>query len=147
MAKTWTIVANRKGAKIFEGTGIGDTLRFLEDLPNPDGRLHNRDFAHDKPGRTFDSAGQGRHGVGQQIEPTEQNGIDFAREIAGYLEQARVNHAFDRLILVAESQTLGRIRAALTTGVQGLIVSSLDKDILDFPTDKITAEIASHIKL
>lgn len=129
MNTTWILTANRSGATLFEGDEKGKAIHRLQDIPHPKGRLQNKEIDADKPGRAFDSIGQGRHGMGTAHEPTEEVAIQFARILAELLSKGRTTHAYEKLILVAEPKFLGLLRAALDSHTAALVVKTVNKDL------------------
>lgn len=126
---TWILVAHRAGARLFENDGPGKGLRRIEEIAHPAGRLENRQIGSDKPGRSFDSHGTGRHALGKEQDPAETLAREFARELTARLEHGRVRNAYARLVLVAEPRFLGMLRSALSPQTQALVGATLDKDL------------------
>ena len=54
---------------------------------------------------------------------------DPQERLGDYLEQARSEHRFDKLYLVAPPTILGRLREQLGEEVEKLVVDELDKDL------------------
>jgi len=129
MNTTWILTASRSGATLFETDGEGKAIRRLHDIPHPKGRLQNKDIDADKPGRAFDSLGQGRHGMSTEHESTEEVAMQFARILAELLNKGRTTHAYEKLVLVAEPKFLGMLRAALDPHAAALIVKTVHKDL------------------
>ena len=131
MTTTWILSANRSSASLFESDWPGTLMRRLQDIPHPQGRMQNKDIDTDKPGRVFDSIGQGRHSTSPKQEPTEHIAQQFALNLAEILNRGRLTHAYDKLILVAEPKFLGILRAALDKNTAGLITQSVNKELVD----------------
>jgi protein required for attachment to host cells len=129
MDTTWRLTATRSGATLFESDGKRIAIHRLQDIPHPKGRLQNKDIDADKPGRAFDSLGQGRHGMSTQHQPTEEVAMQFARILAELLNKGRTTHAYDKLVLVAEPGFLGILRAALDSHTAALVVKTVHKDL------------------
>ncbi len=128
MSKTWILVAHRAGARLFESDGPG-RMRRVEEIAHPEGRLENRALGSDKPGRSFDSHGAGRHALGKEHDEAETVAQAFAHKLAAHLDNARAKNAYSRLVLVAEPRFLGHLRAALTTHTASLVGATIDKDL------------------
>lgn len=129
MNTTWILVANRASARLFEGTGPGKGLRLIREIEHPEGRLTNHEMGSDRPGRSHDSLGQGRHAMGKEHDEAEQTAIRFAKQISLLLDEGRTQHQFKRLVLVAEARFLGQLREALSRETSALVMASLDKDL------------------
>ncbi len=71
-----------------------DDMAFQADHPP------SRDINADKPGRTFDSSGTGRHAKEPPSDPHRMEKRKFAGKITGILEARLQKKNFDRLVLV-----------------------------------------------
>ena len=65
MNKTWIVIAHRAGARIFENDGPGKGIGHVDAIAHPEGRLENKALGSDKPRRSFDTHGPGRHALGK----------------------------------------------------------------------------------
>lgn len=130
MTTTWILVANRSGASLFESNWPGETMRRLQDIPHPEGRLQNTEIDSDKPGRAFDSTGEGRHGMSKEHQATEKVAQQFAHELGELLNKSRNTNVYDKLVLIAEPKFLGLLRAALDSNTAALVVQTVNKELL-----------------
>lgn len=73
---------------------------------------------------------------------TEELADDFARELAEILEQARLRHDYDQLALVAAPRFLGRLRNALSSASETMVVASLAKNVPDVEAATIRKQLA-----
>ena len=129
MNKTWILIAHRAGALIFENDGPGTGLKRVELIAHPEGRLDNKALGSDKPGRSFDSHGPGRHALGKEHGPAETVALEFAHALAARLDAGRTKHACGKLVLVAEPRFLGMLRAALSPQTAALVSATIEKDL------------------
>lgn len=129
MNNIWILVAHRGGARIFENKGHGKGLNLLQDIPHPQGRLKNKDIGADKPGRSFDRQGQGRHSLASEQEPTAHVAEQFAKQLSSMLDDGRNHQRYGKLVLVAEPRFLGNLRAALSPPTAALVTAAVDKDL------------------
>ena len=116
-------------------------LRPLQQLVSPEARLREQDLTSDRPGRSFDSAGAGRHATEPSTRAGEQAAIRFANDIARHLKQGRIDGAFDRLIVVAEPHFLGLVRKAIDPNTAKMITLEVAKDV----SKASAAEIRKHL--
>ena len=130
MATTWVLVANSSQAKIYSAHTATDQLGELAVFNHPESRLHVQELTTDLPGRSFDSAGQGRHAMEQMTNPKEQEAIEFVKEIGEYLTQAERGNRFDRLVLTAAPAFLGLLRTHLSEATRKRITMEIDKDLV-----------------
>lgn len=129
MNNIWILVAHRGGARIFENKGRGKGLNLLQSIPHPQGRLKNKDIGADKPGRSFDRQGQGRHALANEQEPTAHVAEQFARQLSSMLDDGRHQQRYEKLVLVAEPRFLGNLRAALSPPTAALVTAAVSKDL------------------
>jgi protein required for attachment to host cells len=126
---TWVIVADGEHARFLSNSGPG---KGLEEAPIGDMEVDipaSRDIVTDRPGRAFDSYGQGRHAM----EPTQYRRFEeerFASDVSKILDEACESKAFDRLVLVAPPKTLGDLRKHIGNNAAKLIHGEIDKDLV-----------------
>ena len=138
MTTTWILSANRSSASLFESDWPGKSMRRIQDIPHPQGRMQNKDIDTDKPGRVFDSFGEGRHSTSPKQEPTEHIAQQFALDLAEMLNKGRLTNAYDKLVLIAEPKFLGVLRAALDKNTESLVIQTVNKELLDVKEDELS---------
>ena len=142
MTTTWILSANRSSASLFESDWPGKSMRRIQDIPHPQGRMQNKDIDTDKPGRVFDSFGEGRHSTSPKQEPTEHIAQQFALDLAELLNKGRLTNAYDKLVLIAEPKFLGVLRAALDKNTESLVIQTVNKELLDVKEE----DLAEYLK-
>ena len=142
MTTTWILSANRSSASLFESDWPGKSMLRIQDIPHPQGRMQNQDIDTDKPGRVFDSFGEGRHSTSPKQEPTEHIAQQFALDLAEMLNKGRLTNAYDKLVLIAEPKFLGILRAALDKNTESLVIQTVNKELLDVKEE----DLAEYLK-
>ena len=142
MSRAWIVVADAARTRIFSTESTAAPLVPVEQLVCPQARLHERDMASDRPGRSFDSVGAGRHGTEAPTSPKEQEAIRFAKTVADYLERGRVDNRYDNLTLVVEPHFLGLIRKAINPQMAKMVTREIDKDLSKFDRDEISKNLS-----
>jgi protein required for attachment to host cells len=140
MPSIWIVVADNCRARIFTTESSSSPLQELEDLTHAESRLHDREITQDLPGRHTGTGGTG-HPYDSATDPKKYEAVQFAHQIAGYLEDARNANRFDRLLIIAEPSMLGLLRKELPEQVKKHIAFELDKNI----TTLGAAEIRDHL--
>lgn len=140
MSTTWVVVADSSRARIFSAQTSTSALHELETLAHPEGRLHEQDISSDLPGKEMRN-GQGGHAYEDEITPKDQETINFAKRIAGHLNEAYNAQKFHRLALVAAPAFLGVLRQQLPAQVNRVLCFDLNKNI----TLQTPDEIRSHL--
>ncbi len=126
---TWVVVADGAHARLFANDGPGKGLTAVPDGDLTGTHAPSREINADRPGRTFDRSGEGRHAKEPQSDPHRNAKRDFAHLVAARLDDAHNRQAFDRLVLVAPPQALGDLRACLGNAVRAKVSAELNKDL------------------
>ena len=144
MSKHWVMVADKSKARIFT---VADPRGALLDevvLEHPQAREREQALTSDRPGRSFDSKGQGRHAMGTSVEPDQQETIRFAKQIADHVQAAHNEGRCDRLLLVAGPPLLGLLRESLKT-LTGLRVSEIEKNLGQYDAREIRKHLPERL--
>ena len=129
MATTWIVAADSSRARVLQVAGREKKLIEIEDLLNPEGRLHDREIASDALGRWSGPDRPGGNSMAGGTGPAEHAVELFAKRIGDYLDKARNEHRYDRVCLVAPPKFLGALRKSLDKEVQKLVADELPKDL------------------
>ena len=99
------------------------------------GKVILRNERHLKPKDLLDDGPSGSRPEDQT--PRQTNEATFAKQLAQAL--FRMHHAgeFEALILIADPQTLGQLRAAMHTSVTAAIIRSLHKHLTNHSVEQI----------
>ncbi|MEO0997418.1 MAG: host attachment protein [Pseudomonadota bacterium] len=100
-------------------------------------RSSERDLGTDRPGRTFDRFGHGRHAVANGDRDDDERRQRFARRIGQRLDEGRRRGDYDRLVIVATPALLGALRRLLPAPTRATIVREVSRNLAD--TDLGTA--------
>jgi protein required for attachment to host cells len=138
MQKTWILVADSSRARFFEMIDRSEDLREIDDLVNPAGRQHALDLRTDNVGRYYGRGEQMQgHAAPPRTDPVTHEVELFAKTVGHYLEQARVEHRYERLCLICAPKFLGQVRENLTKDTRSLVTGALDKDISRLDTRQV----------
>ena len=145
MLHTWILVAESSRAKLYSASSRKGPLSEVTAFVHPEGRLHAGDLVSDRSGSDSGSIGQGRHVVDDKTIPKKQENINFAREIAEYLEGARNKGTFRRLILIAPPAFLGLLRDTLGKEVLDLVTEQIDKNLVQQPPTVVREHVSMAV--
>jgi len=145
MNKVWVVVASSSKCRIFTQEKHNGPLQQLEQLENSEAETPARDINTDRPGRAFDSAGEGRHAMSQGIDPVEQETIRFAKKVATTIENGRKQDAFDRLVLISDPSFLGHLRPALSSATHQRLSTEIAKNLADADPEAVRAALPYRI--
>ncbi|MCE8038712.1 host attachment protein [Halomonas sp. MCCC 1A11062] len=141
MKATWVVVADQARARFFTAPEATAALEEVDTLVNPEGKLHERDINADRPGRTFDSMGVGRHAMGKHHSPKEQEAIRFATAIGERLGAEYGRGALGHVVLCAPPRFLGFLKEALPEQVMKCVSHTLDKELASLSPEEIRAHL------
>lgn len=144
---TWILIADGSRARIAYNDGPGRGIKpvFEDELRGRN--LAGRDIVSDRPGRTFDSAGEGRHAKEPHTDPRALEKRNFARQLAGRLEEADKRGAFDRLVIVSPPRALGDLRAVLPAAVRAKVDREIPKDLTNISLHEVAAHLGELLPI
>lgn len=132
----WYIVASQKEAKILVPTSNRQKLTVLNTLPNKLGAVKKRELIRKKAGRGVKSIGRVgtvRYSQPKRHDPHEVAIVQFARELAAFLEAERHKRSFESLTVVAEPHLLGRVRAEMSANLSNTVTHWIKRDLQKSP--------------
>ena len=144
MSELWILVADQSRARFFTLSESHSTLLDAGELEHPQARELEQALTSDKPGRSFDSAGQGRHAMGSAVEPGEQETLRFAKQVAGHVKAAHNKGQYDRLLLVAGPPMLGLLRDNLKS-LPNLQISEIEKNLGQYDALEIRKHLPNRL--
>ena len=95
------------------------------------------EFASDRPGRSFDIVGTGRHAMSSQVSGQEHQTLLFARQVAAYLNKAIASSEVTRLVLLAAPKFLGYLRSELSNTALRAIALAEPRNLADLDETQI----------
>ncbi len=134
------IVADERQADFFDAAALNAPLSAQGSLHNPIAGLKDRDLETDREGRRFGGTSGVKHAGG--TAQSHHHGVDgersterheltvFAKEVAERIEAGRVNHEFEKLVLVAPPRMLGLLRQSLPAQSRALLAAEVPKDVV-----------------
>lgn len=135
--KTWIVISDAARARILLHEGVGHGLSQVTGHDFREPCKTAQEIMADRPGRAFDSHGQGRHAMEPSSDPVREEKKQFAQNIADFLDEQAHANAFDRLVIVAPPKTLGDLRTAFSKEIAGMVYAELSKDLTKIPNDEI----------
>jgi protein required for attachment to host cells len=145
MTRIWILAANSGNATLFTADSPTGSLTELETFDNPNVRAKQMELTSDRPGRSFDSHGEGRHAMAVETSPKEHEQTRFAKLIVDRLEQGRIENAFERLIVAAAPGFLGQLRANYTAPLIELLSLEIDKDYTELPPKELRTRLPDRL--
>lgn len=141
---TWVLVADGAKARLLERIGANDPLTPASSkcFTDPEARTPTRDLGADRPGRVRESANTARHAMEPRVDWHRYAKEQFAKSVAGALEEAALSKKYEALILVAPPRALGDLRSALGQHAKALVAGEVAKDL----TNLSDHELPPHLE-
>lgn len=144
---TWVAVADGERALLLRNDDIDEapslSVVAVEQIDNPP----TREQGASPPGRNNDGkAGGVRKSSFEQTDFHQLSEDRFAKEFAGQLNKAATAGAFDRILIVAPPETLGKLRAEYGPDLKKRLIGELDRDLTRHTVEDIEAHVAAALK-
>ncbi len=143
--KTWIVIADGARARILLNEGRGRGVVSVAGGEWLADHAPDRELNSDRPGRTFDSVGAGRHAMEPTSSPHQRHKAEFARMLVDHLMTQRANRAFDQLVIVAAPATLGEIRTHLNKDLEACLLGEIDKDLTHIRDNELGPHLAEIV--
>ncbi len=139
--RIWVVIADRKKAHIYR-----KTTQKLEKIgeAKADGKASFISGAAKSGGYSHTSGGN-IHYSDPRDQEHHHDDVHFIHGMAGWLDQAVQENAFDRLVLVAAPRTLGDLRAVLSKPVHARVMAEVSKELIKMPQKKLEEELAEIV--
>ena len=119
---TWVVVADGGGARLFTNVGTDRKLTLRQDE-----LIHQDDLKEGGAGDMPDDV----------VRLAEIGEAAFARRLAQTINAAALQHKFEHIVLIADPQTLGRMRPLLHKETSARLVGELPKTLTNSPLEDI----------
>lgn len=139
--KTWILIGDAAHARVLAVTGTARRLVAVPAMTLQTELPMARELGSERPSRTHDSVGPGRHAVEAKSNPRRVLQRKFAQSIADRLDRSVTAKEFDRLLVVMAPAMLGDLRQCLSKAVLDRVVAEVAKDLVKVPDN----EIRSHL--
>jgi protein required for attachment to host cells len=128
----WILSADTHRARLFcAHSPYAEETTEIKDFLQPDTMMHERDLVADSLGRYSQSGGHhdAQHARVPRTSPHEKSVIEFAKQIARYLDNEHRKGEFYKLGIVAEPEMLGALRNQMSDNLTRDLSFELHKNI------------------
>lgn len=141
---TWFLAADGRRARVLIEPRRGAQLQAPQELAMEIGEAELYD-AQDRPPRSFDRVGAGRHGMERRDlhEAEEEN---FLKRVADTLADAEKGGRFVHLAIAAPPRALGLLRNLLPAAVKARIRAEAAKDVVDEDAAALRARLREMLR-
>lgn len=125
---TWVLVADGAKARLLERIGVNAPLTPVpgKEFSESEARTPTRDIGADRPGRVQESANTARHAMEPRVDWHRYAKEQFAKSVAGALEQAALQKKYE----------------ALGQHARSLVADEIAKDLTNLPEHELPAHLA-----
>ena len=142
---TWLIVADNSTARIFTMETRSSPINEIETIVHTEARLHEQDMTSDLPGKGGGKAGASQHAYQSEVSPKDQENLNFAKQVANELDEARKANKFTQFALVASPGFLGNLRNQLSPQTKKVICYELDKNLVHLKAKELRGHLPDTI--
>ena len=100
----------------------------------------------DRPPRSYDRVGSGRHAMDKGRSLHEQEEQNFLKRVAERVGEAEKRKQFDHLVIAAPPRALGALREMLPAPVRSRIRAETPKDLLDEAAPKLRERLTELLR-
>lgn len=127
--RTWIVIADGARARIMERIGVRSDLKAVPGSDRCEFHAMTRDLGRERPARTHDRIGPGRHAMEPRQDAHDRLETLFAHKLVETLERALADDRYDALVIIAPPTTLGDIRTAMSSRLRAAVISEIAKDL------------------
>jgi protein required for attachment to host cells len=130
-APTCIVACSAAHARFWRSDSRFGAWRRINEMNDPAASQREAEFSSDRPGRSFNSVGKGRHAMSQPQTGQNHEKLIFARQIAKYLNQSIANSDFLHVALIAPPKFLGIVKTELSNTTLRAVVLEESKNLTD----------------
>lgn len=139
------VVADSSKARILSAQSGDSPLHEDRDYIHPESRLREQDLVADGSGSGSDSGGFGKHSMGHEKVAHQQQAEAFAHDLCDEIDNIRQKSDLRKIYLIAAPKFLGQLRACLSKQCTELLVSEVDKDLVNHSLDDIRSHLPRRL--
>lgn len=134
--ETWFLLADGRRARLLVQQRRGASLQARDDWEMEIGEDELYEI-QDRPPRSFDRVGAGRHAMdkGRNLHEVEEE--KFLKRVAGRVVEAQKQKQFQNLVIAAPPRALGTLRSELPAAVHAHIRAEAPKDLIGEAPDQL----------
>lgn len=134
---TCIVACSAESARFWLSESRFGDWKLLTEMHDDMAPMRESEFASDRPGRSFDIVGAGRHAMSQKVSGQEQQTLHFARQITDFLNNAVASSDVTRLVLLAAPKFLGYLRSELSDTALRAVVLAEPRNLVDLEEEEI----------
>jgi protein required for attachment to host cells len=134
---TYIVACSAATARLWRSDSRFGNWALVAEMDDELAAQRERDFQADRPGRSFDIIGAGRHTMSSPETSQDHQTLLFARQVASYLNNAVANGDVSRLVLLAAPGFLGYLRSELSDIALRAVALAEPRNLVDLDEKQI----------
>jgi protein required for attachment to host cells len=138
------LIADSEHARLVEAD-VNNVLRTVRSFDSASAHLASHDIGSGRPGRSFESATLGSHGVAPRHDSHKPEEAKFSHFVADAADSAAGEIGFDSLVLVAPAHCPHAIEDAMDAHTAAMVTGRLAKDLVKTPDYELSPHLREWI--
>lgn len=139
----WLVIADGRRARAFNEEKRGVALKELWSMTIGEEDMYD---PQDRPPRSFDRVGAGRHAMDKGESLHEREELNFLKRVARRIADAEKHKQFDHLAVAAPPRALGVLRDLLPANARERIRAEAAKDLLDETAPQLRERLTEMLR-
>jgi protein required for attachment to host cells len=144
MRTEWLLVANATHARVLQRADESQLI-LLQTFEHPGSRLQSSDVGKDEAGRALSRRGTAAVPLQPRMDAQTKEHLQFAHELAAFLEPAALGNRYESLVIVASNPFLGEIKHALHDGARRRLSATVPVDLTSVARHELASRIGQHL--
>lgn len=132
----WIIIASASQVHFYSTKKVGGNMHYIESMDHPQSREKREDMVTDRPGMGH-NYGAGYGSLPASSDPKEVENERFAKEVSHHLRDHALKDHFDRLVIVAPPQFMGKLLNHADSHWHDKIYLRIEKDYVHVPEHEL----------
>lgn len=141
----WVLVTDSGHARILAMAKHSPELRQLQELISDSQHQTSRELQSDSSGRSLRHQSASGHALQPHSNAHDLAEEAFCAKVVKLLEQAATRHEFDRLAVLADPKTLGRLRKGMSKPLAARVEMELDRDLVHLPLHELSKRVRAEM--
>lgn len=142
---TWILTANATGAKLYETDALkigSKDLKLIDEFSHQENRDKISEMMTDKTGHYQSDFGSGQGAYASRTDPKEIEAERFAQILATKLNKGRIDHLYQKLVVIAPAKFHGLLNEKCPRDVLNLIHHKVQKDYTKISQKELQSHLA-----
>jgi protein required for attachment to host cells len=141
----WVLVADSGAARILEMQKSPAELRVVQELESASRHQTDKELRADASGRSLRHQSPSGHALPPHASAHDLAEQAFCERLVQALELAAGRHEFDRLAVIADPKTLGRVRQLMSKTLTAKVELELGRDLVKLPLHTLAEKVRGEL--